>query len=46
MIDAGGLVVVDRMDTRPTHPKAGDPRDPMHAARAAECVSLWRLKAR
>jgi len=46
MIEAGGLVVVDRMDTRPTHPKAGDPRDPMHAARAAECVSLWRLKAR
>jgi len=46
MIEAGGLFVVDRMDTRPTHPKAGDPRDPLHAARAAECVSLWRLKTR
>ncbi len=46
MIDAGGLAVVERIDTRPTHAKAGDPRDPLHAARAAERVSLWRLKAR
>lgn len=46
MIHAGGLRVVERIDTRPTHPKSGDPRDPLHAARAAELVSLWRLKAR
>ncbi len=46
MIEAGGLTVVDRVDVRPAHPKAGDPRDPLHAARSAERVSLWRLKAR
>jgi methylase of polypeptide subunit release factors len=46
MIQAGGLRVVDRIDTRPAHPKAGDPRDPLHAARSAEHVSLWRLKVR
>jgi methylase of polypeptide subunit release factors len=46
MIHAGGLVVVERIDTRPAHPKAGDPRDPLHAARAAEVVSLWRLRLR
>ena len=38
-----GLKVVDRMDARPTHPKAADDSDPLHAARAAEVTSLWRL---
>lgn len=42
-ISAGGLRVVDRMDTRPTHPRAGDPTDPLHAARQRETTSLWRL---
>jgi methylase of polypeptide subunit release factors len=46
MIDAGGLATVERIDTRPTHAKAGDPREPLHAARSAEVVSLWRLKVR
>jgi methylase of polypeptide subunit release factors len=39
----GGLRVTDRMDARPTHPRASDPEDPLHAARAAEVTSLWRL---
>lgn len=44
-IDAAGLAVLERLDTRPTHPRAADPRDPLHAARAAEVTSLWRLAA-
>lgn len=44
--DAAGLDVVARMDTRPTHPRAADATDPLHAARAAEVTSLWRLAAR
>ncbi len=46
LIDAGGLEVVDRLDTRPTHRRASDASDPLHAARAAEVTSLWRLRAR
>ncbi|WP_267544406.1 class I SAM-dependent methyltransferase [Arthrobacter sp. H14-L1] len=46
MIDESGLVVVDRSDTVPTHRKAGDITDPLHAARSAEITSLWRLKVR
>ena len=38
-----GLRVVQRHDTRPTHPKAGDPSDPLFAARSKEVTSLWRL---
>jgi methylase of polypeptide subunit release factors len=44
--DAAGLVVIDRLDTRPRHRRAADPDDPLHAARAAETTSLWRLKPR
>jgi len=44
--DAAGLNVVERMDTKPTHPRAADDTDPLHAARAAEVTSLWRLTAR
>ena len=44
-IDDAGLVVIARMDTRPTHARAADTRDPLHAARAAEVTSLWRLGA-
>ncbi|GAA1899440.1 class I SAM-dependent methyltransferase [Streptomyces durmitorensis] len=40
-----GLRVADRLDTRPRHPRASDPADPLHAARAAEVTSLWRLTA-
>ena len=42
-IAEAGLQVLGRLDTRPTHPKAQDAGDPLHAARAAEVTSLWRL---
>jgi methylase of polypeptide subunit release factors len=44
-IAGAGLRVVARHDTRPTHPKAGDPSDPLFAARSKEVTSLWRLGA-
>lgn len=44
--DAAGLTVIDRLDTKPRHPKAYDPDDPLHRARAAETTSLWRLTTR
>jgi methylase of polypeptide subunit release factors len=46
LIEAAGLAVIARHDVRPTHPRASDPNDPLHAARAAEVTSLWRLAAR
>jgi len=45
-IAAGGLEVAGRIDARPSHPRARDADDPLHAERAAETTSLWRLKAR
>ncbi len=45
-IAAGGLAVIERHDVRPTHPRASDETDPLHAARSAEVTSLWRLSAR
>lgn len=45
-IDAAGLRVIDRVDTRPGHGKASDANDPLHAARAKEVTSLWRLAVR
>ncbi|MCY7315306.1 MAG: class I SAM-dependent methyltransferase, partial [Rubrivivax sp.] len=39
------LQVLGRTDTRPRHPKVQDTADPLHAARAAEVTSLWRLGA-
>jgi methylase of polypeptide subunit release factors len=44
-VAAGGLQVLGRLDTRPSHAKASDRSDPLHAARAAEVTSLWRLGA-
>ena len=44
-IAAAGLCVLGRLDTRPRHGKAQDAGDPLHAARAAEVTSLWRLGA-
>ena len=44
--DAAGLDVIERHDTRPVHPRATDADDPLHAARAREVTSLWRLRAR
>ena len=42
-IEAAGLQVLGRIDTRPRHGKAQDASDPLHQARAAELTSLWRL---
>lgn len=44
-IDKAGLKVAGRIDAAPAHPKAADGTDPLHAARAAEVTSLWRLAA-
>lgn len=44
-IENAGLKVLDRLDARPEHPKAFDATDPLHAARALEVTSLWRLAA-
>ncbi|MBY0466231.1 MAG: class I SAM-dependent methyltransferase [Burkholderiales bacterium] len=38
-----GLTVLGRLDTRPVHGKATKAADALHAARAAEVTSLWRL---
>jgi len=46
MIDTADLKVVERLDTKPTHRRVTDATDPLHAARAAEVTSLWRLVAR
>ncbi|GAA2276083.1 hypothetical protein GCM10010145_38870 [Streptomyces ruber] len=45
-IEAADLRVVDKIDTRPRHPRVLDTADPLHAARAAEVTSLWRLTAK
>lgn len=42
-IEGAGLHVLGRLDVRPRHAKAQDASDPLHAARAAELTSLWRL---
>ena len=40
-----GLQVLGRIDVKPVHAKASDTTDSLHAARAAEVTSLWRLGA-
>ena len=42
-VAAAGLKVIARMDVKPHHAKVSDAADPLHAARAAEITSLWRL---
>ncbi len=44
-IAAGGLKVISKTDIKAEHKKAQDETDPLHAARAAELTSLWRLSA-
>jgi methylase of polypeptide subunit release factors len=44
-IAEAGLTVLGRSDVLPLHSKASDDSDPLHAARAAEITSLWRLVA-
>jgi methylase of polypeptide subunit release factors len=43
-IEDAGLVVLERIDTKPKHPKAFDDSDFLHFARVAEITSLWRLQ--
>jgi len=43
LIAGAGLQVFGRTDVRPTHPRAADASDPLHAARTAEVTSLWRI---
>nr|WP_243848824.1 class I SAM-dependent methyltransferase [Lysinibacter cavernae] len=43
IISAAGLTVVGQLQTAPTHARATDTDDPLHAARSAEITSLWRL---
>jgi SAM-dependent methyltransferase len=45
-IEAAGLTVLGRADTKPTHAKASDRTDPLFEARSAEVTSLWRLAVR
>lgn len=42
-IEAAGLQVLWKTDVKPHHPRVSDVSDPLHAARAAELTSLWRL---
>ena len=42
-VDGAGLKVLGKLDVRPTHQKVADASDALHAARAAEVTSLWRL---
>jgi SAM-dependent methyltransferase len=44
-IQAASLRVVDKIDTKPRHPRSKDATDPLHTARSAETTSLWRLTA-
>lgn len=44
-IAEAGLAVRGRHDVKPRHAKASDAGDALHAARAAEVTSLWRLDA-
>ncbi|MBI3222977.1 MAG: class I SAM-dependent methyltransferase [Nitrosomonadales bacterium] len=43
LFDGSGLRVTGRIDVKPQHSKVSDTSDPLHAARAAEVTSLWRL---
>ena len=44
-IEQAGLTVQSRLDTRPTHSKSQDKRDPLARARALEITSLWELSS-
>lgn len=42
-VEQSGLKVLGRIDTKPSHNKAFDKTDALHAARSKEVTSLWRL---
>ena len=41
--EQAGLAVLGKIDIRPNHPRVSNPADPLHAVRAQEVTSLWRL---
>ncbi len=43
VFEEAGLRVKAKTDARPTHPRIEDRDDPLHEARKAETISLWRL---
>jgi methylase of polypeptide subunit release factors len=45
-IEQADLKLIARIDTRPTHQKAFDKADALHAARSKEVTSLWRLSSK
>jgi methylase of polypeptide subunit release factors len=45
VISAAGLRVIDALEATALHSRAADASDPLHAVRAAEITSLWRLAA-
>jgi prophage antirepressor-like protein len=45
MFEAAGLRILGCTQVKASHGKATDASDPLHAARAAEVTSLWRLAA-
>jgi methylase of polypeptide subunit release factors len=45
-IEEAGLYIKAYMQMAPEHPKASDPTDPLHSARAAEITTLYRLRVR
>lgn len=46
LISSAGLHVVDSLAAPAVHSRARNTSDPLHAVRAAEVTSLWRLQAR
>ena len=42
-INDADLIVIERIDTKPHHPKVFDQTDALYAARSKEITSLWRL---
>ena len=46
LFNESGVDVAGRLDAKPKHPRASDRTDPLHAARVAETISLWRLTPR
>ncbi len=45
-IENAGLKILEKRDTKATHPRASDPNDPLYPARKAEVTSLWRLASK
>jgi 16S rRNA G1207 methylase RsmC len=43
LIEAGGLKLIERLETRPRHEKARDSDNLLYQARSKEITSLWRL---